>query len=70
MGSLNALSMVTVLGFAVGLLACQDERRDTNRPATFSDRCDPEAPTCKSPFSCLENPALTAINSLYPGLYL
>jgi hypothetical protein len=49
-----------LLGLTFLLATCgEDEWRDKNRPATFFDSCDPAAPTCNSPFSCLRVPGLT-----------
>jgi hypothetical protein len=68
--TISSWSMVILLGLTGLFSTCDDvdspvkdppvdEWRDKNRPATFFDTCDPAAPKCKSPFSCLHNPELT-----------
>jgi hypothetical protein len=57
---ISSWSKVILLGLTGLLSTCDgDDWRDRNRPATFFDNCDPAAPKCKSPFSCLRNPELT-----------
>jgi hypothetical protein len=62
MAKVRAASWARIMSVGLTFLfaTCgEDEWRDKNRPATFFDICDPAAPKCESPFSCLGNPELS-----------